>query len=731
MIRRLVLWSLTLVCIHVTAVAQTAETGKLSTFVRHALKESQRQESVTRGNDSQTAQRRLLAFVKVHNGQSLLQKYSCQAYAQWGDLYIASIPLTSLAALSAEAQVERIEANASARQLLDTSVTVINALPIYEATPVHQAFTGNGVVMGLMDVGFDLTHPNFYDRQLTHSRISAIWDQLSPDTVGSTLPAGRDYIGEEAVLAHARSTDGEIMVHGTHTLGIATGTGYDTPYRGIAYDSDICLVSNIVEEDTAYFDYDPADKYLHTNALDALGFKYLFDYAERQGKPCVASFSEGYPPYFDEEESLFAAVLDSLSGPGRIIVASAGNEGLVKSYFEKRPETTEDGVFIRCYSNETAYRIKGSGPFKLHLYHYGTEPGVPTHAHTTDLSTLPYESEVTDTFVINSDTLTVALYRKASVYQPDDVWYVTLHGSRTLHHFSPLALTIEGDDYAETFGDSSSDLHTRDIDPRWQAAQDGHNILAPGCFNSVICVGASTHRMGGNTLNGSYNVHAGTVQGRVSPYSSTGPTVDGRTKPDVVAPGTNIISSFSHFLPPTRKLMKESDFNGTVYPWGVETGTSMSAPMVAGTIALWLQARPTLTSEEVLQVFRRTCQHPDPEINYPNTLYGYGEIDAYRGLLDILGVDRIEGLSLQQPSALHVWPSGNGLRLTTDAPISETIKLKLYSLSGVCTYETSVHINGTEAYLPLPPHAAGVYVVQINASTKELQGSQLVRLIGG
>ena len=721
---------LMLLCISIAVVAQNYQhtpTDKLSPYVRRALTESQHQSSVTRGSDAQKVPQHILAFVKAHGGPALLQKYGCQVYAQWGNIQIARIPLTSLAALSAEAQVERIEAHASARQLLDTSAIVINTLPVYEATPVHQAYTGDGVVMALMDVGFDLTHPNFYDRNLTHSRISAIWDQLSPDTIGSTLPAGRDYIGTEAVLAHARSTDAEIMVHGTHTLGIAAGTGYDTPYRGVAFDSDICLVSNIVEEDTAYFEQSP-DKYLHTTALDALGFKYLFDYAEQQGKPCVASFSEGYLSYFDNEDSLFAAVLDSLSGPGRIIVASAGNEGLMKSYFEKRPETREDGSFIRCYYNETNYRIKGSAPLRMHLYRYGDVPSVPTDTYTIDLDTLSYRTEMTDTLIINGDSLFLDLYRYPTTYPPEDVWHLTLHSSQILRRFWPLALTLEGDNHAEIFGESNSDFQTCDLDPRWQAGQAGHNILAPSSFESVISVGASTYRMPGQTMNGSYGVHAGTVQGRISPYSSTGPTFDGRIKPDVVAPGTNIVSSFSHFLPAGSALMRESEFQGLTYPWGVETGTSMSAPMVAGVIALWLQACPTLTPEDILQVFRRTCQHPDPELSYPNTIYGYGEIDAYRGLLDILGVDQIEGLSLHQPAALRVWPSDKGLRLTTDTPITETIRIKLYSLSGTCIHEAFVRIDGTEAFLPLPPYPAGVYAVQMNAPARQLSGSQLVRL---
>jgi hypothetical protein len=52
----------------------------------------------------------------------------------------------------------------------------------------------------------------------------------------------------------------------------------------------------------------------------------------------------------------------------------------------------------------------------------------------------------------------------------------------------------------------------------------------------------------------------------------------------------------------------------------------------------------------------------------------------------------------------------------------------MFSLSGACIFEANVIINGTEAILPLPSHAAGVYAIQIETNSQELKGSQLVRL---
>jgi subtilisin family serine protease len=85
--------------------------------------------------------------------------------------------------------------------------------------------TGKGVVMGIQDIGFDLTHPNFYDSTATKYRIKRLWDQLSVDTFGSRFYVGKDYTSKRVLLRYAHSRDGESQTHGTHTLGIAAGSG--------------------------------------------------------------------------------------------------------------------------------------------------------------------------------------------------------------------------------------------------------------------------------------------------------------------------------------------------------------------------------------------------------------------------------------------------------------------------------------------------------------------------
>ena len=64
----------------------------------------------------------------------------------------------------------------------------------------------------------------------------------------------------------------------------------------------------------------------------------------------------------------------------------------------------------------------------------------------------------------------------------------------------------------------------------------------------------------------------------------------------------------------------------------------MACPAAAGIIALWLQANPNLTPDDVKATFAATCMPPEADLEYPNNSYGYGLIDAYAGLLEILGL---------------------------------------------------------------------------------------------
>ena len=666
----------------------------------------------------------------------MLQGYDCKVYARLGDICIVTIPKDRLAELSQHPQVLRIEASPSAHVTMDEVPTQVNALPAYQQTPQHEAYTGKGVVVGVMDIGFDLTHPTFFnDATLSQYRIKTFWDQLAASDDVSRFPVGREYVGTEQILAVGCATDGKTQNHGTHTTGIAAGSGYDTNYRGIAYESDIALVANAVTADTLYINKD--DYYKYTSATDALGFKYLFDYAQQQGKPCVASFSEGYTPYMDDDDLLYSEFLERLTGPGRILVASAGNESLNATYFEKPNGVEEAGAFLLLFKKQGLYRLLTDGNPTLTVRHYNDRQEEDKQLSMVMNSEAWEKGTLVDTLFIGQDTLAINITaHTSSLISEQTMYMVTLTSNLSINRLGEIAITTAGSDCrTEVFGSSTYSLKSSDVDTRWNAAQKGHNILSPGGLSAPICVGSTSHRMEFVNIHGKTISHSyGESPGQWSPFSSTGPTMGGLLKPDVAAPGLNVLASMSSYYLEEHPVDENPDtwdvahfeVNGRTYPWTSNSGTSMSTPVVAGAIALWLEAKPTLTKDDIMGILERTCRHPEADLTYPNNRYGYGEIDVYRGLLDILGVTGIKEISQHHPQTVSISFKDGLLHLQFSELPQQPVTLSIYSTGGVLHYQQRLSVKQQEITLPLPIKGKGVYVVQLTGEPS-VAGSQLIR----
>ena len=707
-----------------------AQNDKLSMWLRESIKT---EKQIT---DTKRAESDMLATVFVRTSETLteemLLEYGGTIYAQLGDISIITIPLSQIGKLTENPTVLRVEANRRADITLDTVPLVSNILPVYQATPQHQAFTGSGVVVGLMDIGFDLTHPTFYNNvSLSDYRIKAFWDQLAQHDQASTskLPVGREFLTQSDILAQGCAIDGKMQGHGTHTAGIAAGSGYDSPYRGVAYESELCLVANAVTSDTVFIN--PQDYYLYTSATDALGFKYIFDYAEQQKKPCVVSFSEGYTPYMDDDDLLFNDFLERLIGPGRILVSSAGNESRELTYFDKPIGKEQAGAFLKSGRNAPLYRLKSDKPVALTFYAYKGS-NTPTHQLQISADDERWNSVLIDTLFIDNDTLSVVINSYPSAFdQQGMISMVQLYSNVTINKLPPIALVIGGkEQHATVIGTYYNALANLDTDSRWNDASLGYNVLSPGCLKAPICVASTSHRivfknMEGNWVQYPFN---GEEIGLWSPYSSVGPTLDGRIKPDIAAPGRCIVSAYnSYYLEehPTATSydVAHFDVNGRTYPWHVDSGTSMSTPVVAGIIALWLQAKPDLTRDDIMGILQRTSHHPEKDLDYPNNKYGYGEIDAYRGLLDILGITAIKEVSQHEPHDATIWAQDGLLHIAFGKIPDKPITLTIYSTAGTRVFQTSVTTNQSDVTLPLPTFSKGIYVVQMGNL-----GSTLIRI---
>ena len=163
-------------------------------------------------------------------------------------------------------------------------------------------------------------------------------------------------------------------------------------------------------------------------------------------------------------------------------------------------------------------------------------------------------------------------------------------------------------------------------------------ITAPGNAPWVLTVGAYSHE--------------GTISrtdDRMGGYSSRGPTaVDFAAKPDIVATGTGIVSLAS---PGSLMYSTKATYllNGILRtsskPYLSLTGTSMASPVVAGTVALMLQANPKLTPNLVKAILEYTAQ-----------VYRYDALTQGAGFLNTKGaVDLAKFLANPKPG--QVYPS--------------------------------------------------------------------------
>lgn len=708
--------------------AQRPDYAKMSTLVRQlSLAREGRQTRAASPSDGREPA--LCAFVRIDgDGDKVLSSQGCEPLMSEGNIWIASIPFSRLAPLSRAGGVRRIETGRSNSIQTDTMAIILNARKAHEGGGrLPQAYTGKGVVVGVMDIGFDLTHPNFYDTDATEYRIKAFWDQLATD---SNRYVGRDYEGEETLLALAHSRDGIDQTHGTHTLGIAAGGGWDPDepgrYRGMAYESDICLVANASSEDKDLID--PADYYKYTYATDVMGFKYLFDYAAAHGQPCVVSFSEGSHEDFRGDDRLYYEMLASLVGKGRILVASAGNNGGYKTYFRKPAGVGQAGCFITPDGQRVAFTLKSAAPFAITLKGWGPA------GEEKEVATAAILAQGDSTLRASTPLGELVIAAYPSCYDAEEVCYDVL---LTQMPDRPFSLKVTGGNADVEFYQSVGIPTENALDASLNAGENTHSIHSPSSAPRVIAVGANGYREDIYTYKGEHRTYEVGLHGKRYSASSVGPTFDGRMKPDVVAPGVNVISSYSSYYlenHPGAWDIENSDkkhfnFRGRTYAWNYNSGTSMATPAVAGAIALWLQAKPDLTPEEAMEVIRKTSTHPDAALSYPNNEYGHGQIDVYAGLLELLNLTRIRDISTHQPAGVTIRPAqGRRVRIAFDTAPTHDFTVSVYSADGRKLLARRLAGGSRDYELDLSDCLAGVYAVQVNGGSRDTTGSSLVRL---
>jgi subtilisin family serine protease len=337
---------------------------------------------------------------------------------------------------------------------------------------------------------------------------------------------------------------------------------------------------------------------------------------------------------------LFYEVLERMTGPGRIFVTAAGNSGYLPSYVLKPRGVESAGCFLLDNGNLIRHQISANGPFSFQISIYADTSSPYIYKATTEQILEHPDSNLIDTIQVGGEQYVIDIIAFPNPFDAFATGYeLTITGPRYFAFKVPFSLQVIGKESRVELLRMYGEFTTNDLNPALHDAVLGHHILAPASAPAAITVGSNAYITGHYNYLGEWKNSNGGVDGVRADMSSIGPTLDGLIKPDVMAPGQNIISSYSSYYlenhPQAGDItwdVEHFQYNGRTYPWNSNSGTSMACPVVAGVVALWLQACPTLTPDDVLHIIATTSTHPDATLTYPNNEYGYGQIDAAAGL---------------------------------------------------------------------------------------------------
>ncbi len=502
---------------------------------------------------------------------------------------------------------------------------------------------GKNVLVGVIDVGgFDFAHPDFLDEGGA-TRFERIWDQGGnthepPGKRGtSAFEYGSEFRKEELDRAIEEARSGGLAAyqlepqsqmgpesHATHVASIAAGN------RGICRGARIAGVLISVPDADADRRLSFYDSTRIVHAVD-----YLVALAHELGDiPLTINVSLGTNGHAHDDSSAVARWIDAaLARPGRSVCVAAGNAG------QERAEGPDDWGYVmgRVHSSgrirarelvaDLEWMVVGNGiadlsENELEVW-YGPQdrfaiqvkpPGQPW----TD----PVEP---GEFIENrqlSDRSFLSIYNE--LYNPaNGANYIAVFLSPQLREAAPVGVSA-GQWLVRLIGREVRDgrYHCwieRD-DPRPVGRIGEREAWAfPSFFSERSFVDSSTisSLACGQRIVSVANLDEAKRQ--ISITSSQGPTRDGRPKPEIAAPGTDIVAA--------------NGFAGGDR-WVAMSGTSMASPYVAGVVGLMLAVNPRLTGAQVGGIIQRTAR-PLPGADFAwRDDAGFGQIDPERCLAE-------------------------------------------------------------------------------------------------
>ena len=534
------------------------------------------------------------------------------------------IPLQKLSCIQELKGLEYLEIAGKINPNLDKAIKDLRADSVHLGYGLPQGYTGKNVLIGVTDWGFDYTHPVFYDTLLQTNRIFAAWDQFKTNgPAPNGFNYGTEYATPSSLLAAGSDTSNiyNYGTHGTHVAGIAGGAGANTAYRGVAYDAQFLFVTFLVDEGAV---------------LDA--WQWMYQKALAADKRLVINMSWGLYHFGTlDGTSLLSQAIDAFSNLGVVFVNSGGNNGAVNFHLKKTFNNDLLKSRIEFYDYSANPNMWGQSIHAWGEAGQAFENGlIITNSSNVLLAETPFYNTATtssyiDTFlVVNQDTIWYNIsadaahplngkpqmrLRVKNTNTSLRVQLKSLANAGTVNFWNVTELTNDVGNWGMDFLAAGTGT---------TAGDNQNGISEPSCADQVISVAAYATQ---------YATNSGSlVGGALANFSSRGPRYDGAMKPDIAAPGVAIASAVSSFTNANYTSVGNTTFNNTTYHFAKFSGTSMASPMVAGVVALMLEANPYLSASQVKEIIMNTARQDNYTGVIPaggSPLWGAGKVNAY------------------------------------------------------------------------------------------------------
>ena len=504
--------------------------------------------------------------------------------------------------------------------LLDvTSMDAAGITPAGELPVLNNQ--GAGVIVGFVDTGINYTDSLF--RNVDGStRIIGIWDQTNnsdnsnnienetakPFSAFSAL-YGTQYTAEEINLALNSDNPASIVPtrdengHGTFLASIAAGNRDERAgFSGAAPQASIAMVKLKPAKQYLrdfYLIRDGADAYQENDIM--MGVSYLYFLARKYSMPLVVCIPLGTNMGSHMGMSRLGQYLNQVSlSNGSAVITAAGNETGARHHFRAvmDADTYEVTAELRVGEREAGFSME---LWAENMGAYTVGFISPTGEVAREIS-VPLRGENTVSFLLEQTQITVytqiADVSAGSQFifmrfenPMSGIWRILIRNSLDIRETFHIWLPVRGFISDETY---------------FLRPDPDTIITDPGNARYPITVTAYDH-----TKNSIY-IHA-----------SRGYSLSGRIKPDLAAPGVNILGASVS----GRRLTRMS-------------GTSVSAAHLAGAAAILLNwgvlnaNYPYLNTPVLKSIFVRGAQR-NPALTYPNREFGYGTLNLYEAFLHL------------------------------------------------------------------------------------------------